>query len=449
MSADNRCSNYANSPLNLNRLLESTFRVSHCETVQKRLTDISRLEVGALPKEAVQNVRDSAAARLARQASVLSAHLRAVGERYFPPTASKTLRPFTSGEVAEIVGVSDGYLRQLSIDGEGPAPETGAAGRRSYTLGQVTELRAFLAERRPKEALQFWPRRRAEDKLQIITVANFKGGSAKTTSTLYLSQGLALKGFRVLAIDLDPQASLSAMFGYQPEFDIAENSTLYGAIRYDDRRRSMREVVRQTYFEGVSLVPGNLELMEFEHHTPQAMIDRRARGHEIFFRRVAGAIDQVADDFDIVVIDCPPQLGYLTMGALNAATSMLVTVHPQMVDVASMNQFLLMSSDLMAVIDEAGGRLDYDFVRYVVTRHEPRDVPENEIVKLLRDLFGDDVLKATFWKSTAIANAGLTKQSLFELPRGAFGRSVYDRAVESIATVNAEIIQLIEKVWGR
>ena len=239
------------------------------------------------------------------------------------------------------------------------------------------------------------------------------------------------------------------MFGYQPEFDISENSTLYGAIRYDDRRRPMREVVRPTYFEGIGLVPGNLELMEFEHHTPQAMMDRQARGHDVFFRRVATAINEVEQDYDVVVIDCPPQLGYLTMGALNAATAMLITVHPQMVDVASMNQFLLMTADLLSVIEEAGGHLNYDFVRYVVTRHDPRDVPEQEIVRLLRDLFSNDVLGATAWKSTAIANAGLTKQSLFELPRGAFGRSVYDRALESVVTVNHEIIELIKHVWGR
>ena len=61
----------------------------------------------------------------------------------------------------------------------------------------------------------------------------------------------------------------------------------------------------------------------------------------------------------------------------------------------------------MSVIEEAGGRLDYDFIRYVVTRHDPNDVPETQIVALLRNLFGEDVLGATVWKSTAVANAGL------------------------------------------
>ncbi|MBN9085176.1 MAG: plasmid partitioning protein RepA [Rhizobiales bacterium] len=392
---------------------------------------------------------ETASARITRHAGVLSGQLRALSATLFPPTASKSLRSFSSGEVARIVKVSDGYLRQLSLDGLGPIPETSRAGRRSYTLEQIHELRRYLAEARPREALEFLPQRRPQDKLQIITVANFKGGSAKTTTALYLAQYLALAGLRVLAIDLDPQASLSAMFGYQPEFDIAENETLYGAIRYDERRRPMQEIIRPTYFSGIGLVPGNLELMEFEHHTPRAMIERRERGHDLFFRRVAGAIDQVADSYDVVVVDCPPQLGYLTMGALNAATAMLVTIHPQMVDVASMSQFLLMTADLVAVIEEAGGKLSHDFIRYVITRHDPNDVPEAQIVALLRNLFGNDVLQATVWKSTAIANAGLTKQSLYELDRGAVGRGAYDRALESVDNVNAEITQLLKKAWGR
>ena len=76
---------------------------------------------------------------------------------------------------------------------------------------------------------------------------------------------------------------------------------MYGAIRYDEERRPLRDVIRPTYFDGIGLIPGNLELMEFEHHTPRAMIERRGRGREIFFRRVSAAIDQIADDFDVVL----------------------------------------------------------------------------------------------------------------------------------------------------
>ena len=71
----------------------------------------------------------------------------------------------------------------------------------------------------------------------------------------------------MLAVDLDPQASLSALYGYQPEFDVEENETLYGAIRYDERAASARRDHSTDLFPRLDLVPGNIELMEFEHET--------------------------------------------------------------------------------------------------------------------------------------------------------------------------------------
>lgn len=386
--------------------------------------------------------------RISAHARLLSNQLQQLRERLFPPEASKELRTFTSGEAAKLIGVSDSYLRQLSLEGQGPKPETSSSGRRSYTLKQINELRHYLAEVKPKDAQLYLPHRRQGEKLQAIAVTNFKGGSAKTTTTLYLAQYLALQGYRVLAVDLDPQASLTSMFGIQPEFDLAPNDTLYGAIRYDSERRSLADIVRPTYFDGIDLVPGNLELMEFEHETPQAINSGGGEGR-YFYRRIADALVDIEDRYDIVVIDCPPQLGYLTLGALLAATSLLITIHPQMVDIASMSQFLLMAADLLAVLRRAGGNMQHDFIRYVITRHEPHDGPQSQIVALLRGLFGEDVLAASVWKSTAIADAGLTKQSLYELERGAVSRTTFDRAIESLDAVNREILGLVHKAWGR
>jgi len=131
----------------------------------------------------------------------------------------------------------------------------------------------------------------------------------------------------VLAIDLDPQASLSALHGYQPEFDLPDGGTLYDAIRYDDPL-PLRQIIRPTYFTGLDLIPGNLELMEFEHDTPR-MLAQGGRSGNLFFTRIADALGTVEADYDLVVIDCPPQLGFLTMSALSAATAVLVTVHPR------------------------------------------------------------------------------------------------------------------------
>jgi chromosome partitioning protein len=384
---------------------------------------------------------------IAADARELSAKLVAHRLKLFPPKARKSLRRFSSGEAAKLIGVNDGYLRQLSLEGRGPQPETGPSGRRSYTLENVQELRAYLDDT-GKAARRYLPTRVGQEHLQVIGVVNFKGGSGKTTTAAHLAQHLALQGYRVLAVDLDPQASLSALHGYQPEFDVEENGTLYGAIRYDDERRELGDIIRPTYFPGLHIVPGNIELMEFEHETPKALSMRQS-GDPLFFARVARALATVEHEYDVVVIDCPPQLGFLTLSALCAATAILIPVHPQMLDVMSMAQFLIMTSDLLAVVAKAGGNMNYDWMRYLVTRYEPGDGPQAQMVGFMRSLFGDRMVTNMMLKSTAISDAGITKQTLYEVAREQFTRSTYDRAMESLDGVNGEIQSLMQSAWGR
>jgi chromosome partitioning protein len=385
---------------------------------------------------------------IAADALELSQKLQAHRLKLFPPEARKTLRRFSSGEAAKLIGINDGYLRQLSLEGKGPQPDTSPSGRRSYSLEDIHALRAYLDEA-GKSGRHYLPHRRTGEQLQVIAVVNFKGGSGKTTTAAHLSQYLVLKGYRVLAIDLDPQASLSALHGYQPEFDVGENETLYGAIRYDDRqRRDLSEIVRPTYYARLDLVPGNIELMEFEHESPKALAEKRP-GDAMFFARVAQALASVEERYDVVIIDCPPQLGFLTLSALCAATALLITVHPQMLDVMSMCQFLIMTSDLLSVVAKAGGNMDYDWMRYLVTRYEPSDGPQTQMVGFMRSLFGERMLTNAMLKSTAISDAGITKQTLYEVSRDQFTRATYDRAIEALESVNGEIESLIRAAWGR
>ena len=377
-------------------------------------------------------------------AARLSERLQQHRAQLFPPNARKEMRKFAAGEVADLLGVKDSYLRKLHLDGKAPDVEMRGNGRRYYTSEDIQALRVQL-EKGAKVPGTYRPGRRDGDHLQVVTVINFKGGSGKTTTAAHLAQKAALDGYRVLAIDLDPQASLSALHGFQPEFDLLDGGTLYDAIRYEDPV-PIAEVIRKTYIPNLDLIPGNLELMEFEHETPRAL----SQGHAgLFFFRVKEALNQVDSDYDVVVIDCPPQLGFLTMSALSAATGVLVTIHPEMLDVMSMSQFLRMTADLMDVIADSGADMSHDWMRYLLTRYEPTDAPQNRIVAFLRTMYGDKVLNATMLKSTAISDAGLTKQTLYEVERSAFTRSTYDRAIESLNAVNHEIAALIQGTWGR
>jgi chromosome partitioning protein len=378
-------------------------------------------------------------------ADILSAQLQQLRARAFPPTAQKELRRFMAGEAAKLIGISDAYLRTLVLDGVIPEAEKNSAGRRLYTLEQIHAIRDHLG-RNKKDYVR---RRDDSEPIQVIAVTNFKGGSGKTTTSAHLAQYFALRGYRVLAIDLDPQASLSALFGLQPEFDLVHNDTIYGAIRYDEHQRPLADIIRKTYFTGLDIVPGNLELQEFEHETPRALIGGRRTTERMFFTRVSAALKSVEANYDLVVLDCPPSLGYLTLSALCAATSVLVTIHPQMLDVASMSQFLHMTAGLFEVVENAGGNAGYDWFRYLLTRYEPNDSSQSQVAGLLKSLFGDRVLTNAMVKSAAISDAGITKQTLYEVGRENFHRQTYDRAMEALDAVNGEIELLIKQSWGR
>ncbi|NEH46625.1 plasmid partitioning protein RepA [Rhizobium leguminosarum] len=402
-----------------------------------------------MPQAASKNVRDTAS-KIEAYTSKLSAELRDMREAVYPPEARKTFaKTFSTNDLARLLKVPESTLRQLTIEGKGPQPDRADNNRRTYTVEQVWELRSYLAGLRPDEAGQLLPHRRKGEKLQVIATVNFKGGSSKTTSSIHLAHFLGLQGYRVLCIDLDPQASMTALFGLQPEFDLGENETAYAAIRYDNERRPFSDVIRPTYFPGVDLVPGNLELMDFEFDTPTFLTAKTRDDLGLFFERLSAAIASVDDRYDFVILDTPPSLGYSTLAALYASTSLIVTVHPAMLDVASCNQFLIMISDLSEVLAQFGARFEHDFFRFLLTRVNPNDGPQKYMAGVMRRLFGDDVLIAEALESTAIAGAAVAKKTLYELETGEVGREALKRAIESADRVNFEILGLAHKVWGR
>ncbi|WP_299084055.1 plasmid partitioning protein RepA [uncultured Ruegeria sp.] len=359
----------------------------------------------------------------------------------YSPELSKTLRLFSATEVADLFGTTGQFLRKGHAEGSLPEPEVNKNGRRFYSGAEIKAMRQILegSSRKPGKYL---PGRRDADQLQVIQLMNFKGGSAKSTSAIHLCHYLALQGYRVLAIDLDPQGSLTGFCGIQPEIEFEGNS-IYDALRYEDPV-PMSECIRTTYFPGLDLSPAQLILSEFETETAVY-----ARKGVPFYNRIASAIGEVDANYDVVIIDSPPSLGFLTLAGLFAATSVIVPLTPSMLDVASTQQFLEMTSAYLEEFENSGIPIDHDNFRFLITRDDPSDTPSQQIVSLMRALFQDRVIGATALRSTAIADAAMLKMTMYEVVRSEMTRSTYDRARSSMDAVGHEVSNMIQTAWGR
>lgn len=361
----------------------------------------------------------------------------------FPPDARRTMRKFSSTEVAQLLDVTEAYIRQVAAKEQGPTPEF-SNGRRLYSLEQVLELRMALAGNARKKWMN--PRRTGSEQCQIVAVTNFKGGSSKTSTTIHLGHYLALRGYRVLAVDLDPQASLTALHGALPDFDHRGGETLYSAIRFDDPVPT-KSIIHHTHIVGFDVICAGLELTEFE---TSVAIEMRRTGGTGFLLRVSQALEQVAEDYDFILMDSAPSLNFLTLSSLTAATGVLIPVPAHMLDVDSTAKFLELAASYMQILDEVGTSAQWDFAKFLITKFEPNDHPQANMSALMRQVFGDDLLLNPVIKSTAVADALTWKQSLYEVQRSRFSApKTYDRAIESINAANAELEALFWKAWGR
>lgn len=372
-----------------------------------------------------------------RLQTALSTHLR----QAYAPDERKQLRHFSATEAADLLGVTGQFLRKCHSDGTILEPENVRNGRRFYSGSELIAIRHAF-ENGSRSSGKYVPGRRGNDKLQVIQLMNFKGGSAKSTSAIHLCHYLALNGYRVLAIDLDPQGSLTGFCGIQTELEF-DGASIYDAIRYDDPL-PMSDTIIETYFPGLDLAPAKLILSEYETETAV----NAGRGIA-FFERLDAAIQQVENNYDIVIIDSPPALGFLTLTGLYAATSVLIPMTPSMLDLSSTQQFIEMTSAYLEVIEQTGAQLSHDFFSFLITRDDPADIPSQQIVSLMRALFQDRVLSSTGLRSTGIADAAMLKMSIYEVMRSEMTRSTYDRARASMDEVGSEIAHLVQAAWGR
>ena len=389
---------------------------------------------------------------LAQRAADMEQSLRASYLASLSPAQEKELRLFSAGEAARFLGITTGYLRKMHLTHAIPDVHATVRANRYYSAEAIDTIRAVL-ETNAKTPGSYRKGRKAGEPLAVLAVATFKGGAGKTTMAIHVAQYLALNGYRVLAIDLDPQASLTSYFGIRPEVDLEGSCTLYDGIRYEDPL-PLSDCVRPTYFHNLDLIPADLQLHTFEHETPLWMLEQRQRPEGerdpfAFYQRLGVALSDVEADYDVVILDCPPSLGFITLCGLCAATGLLITVVPAMLDIESLSSFMRMTGELLEAIDQNGLSMRWDFQKFVLSRYEPHDGPQMQLAAFLRNLFGADVLRAEMLKSTAIGDAGLTRQALWEVDRHLMNRQTYDRALEAITAVGAEVEALVHQGWGR
>ena len=398
--------------------------------------------------EPVKVKRKFDASRMTGFADSLATSLDRQMKNAYRPEGTKSLRLFSAREMCDLTGISPSNLRIRSTeDPDFPQAQVDTRGHRWYSAETIDQIRDHMF-RTGKNAASFRPGRREGDPLQVLSIVNFKGGSGKTTTAIQLSHRLALRGYRVLAIDMDPQASLTTMFGYRPELEFDDTGTIYDALRYDEYKVSIEDVIRSTYFKNLDLAPAGLVLAEFETTSAYALQNKIAPS---FVQRLNIELDKVQDRYDLVILDCPPQLGFTTMAALGASTGLIVTVVPSMLDIASMSQFLKLAGELITTIEEHsnGVSVSWDFVKFLLTRYEPSDGPQTQMASYLRAILEGEVLTEPMLKSTAISDAGVTNQTVYEVDPSGFVRKTLERAVQSVNAVGDEIEGLIQEAWGR
>jgi chromosome partitioning protein len=376
----------------------------------------------------------------------LSRSLQNHSESLYPPNAKKTLRVFSMRETCDFVGVNlNTFRRYIKLyEGKMPTGDLVNGNRRYFRAEEIQAIREFLWKE-GKITINEYRRRQPGEEMKVISVFNLKGGVGKTLSTVTIAEHMALLGYRVLVIDLDAQASTTNMLDIKPEIE-PDMPTIYDVLTYKEPI-PIREAIQSTYFVGLDVVPASMDIIDFEHQTAVAFRDGYTGAP--FHSRMSVALDQVKDDYDIVLFDTPPQLSFSVISAIFASTGIVIPLTASMLDVMSLATFMEMSSDLMSVVEEGNQVKNFDFIKFLITRYEGSDSPQLQMASYLRTVLGEAVMANEYVKSTVIGDSGNTKQPVLEVDPRDFNKKTYDRLLESIWGIVGEIETDLRKAWGR
>ena len=218
--------------------------------------------------------------------------------------------------------------------------------------------------------------------MEVVVIANQKGGCGKTTTAVNLSACLAAKGKRVLLIDLDPQGSATTHLAIR-DFE----NTMYEAMMAD---LSLSEIITPTEINSLDIIPSDKRLGKAEMEIAGKSIARES----ILKPKI-----QTQDAYDFIIIDTPPNLGFLTINAMVASDTVLVPIQTEFFAIQGLSMIL----DLAKAISEGLGQ-DLK-LRYLLTMYDARTKMGKEVITRVRELLGDDVFKVVIPRSIKLAEA--------------------------------------------
>jgi chromosome partitioning protein len=240
----------------------------------------------------------------------------------------------------------------------------------------------------------------------IFAVANQKGGVAKTTTVQSLGVALAESGSRVLLVDLDPQACLTYSLGFDPD---ALESSLHDVLI---RRTKVDDVIRPVAgIEGLFVLPATIDLAGAEVH----LLSRTGREHVL-----ARALEGVAGDYDVLLIDCPPSLGVLTINGLTAADSVLIPLQCEALSHRGVGQLLETIEDVRTFANE-----DLSVFGVIATMYDGRTRHARMVREEVSSRYGLRLLEPPVPKSVRFAEAPELGRSILQHAPGSPGAAAY------------------------
>ena len=241
---------------------------------------------------------------------------------------------------------------------------------------------------------------------RIISMVNQKGGVGKTTSVINLGAALVELGRKVLLVDFDPQGALSVGLGVPThQLDV----TIYNLLV--ERGHDIREVIQHTSVDGLDVVPANIDLSAAEVQ----LVGEVAR--EQILARV---LRPVLDEYDVILIDCQPSLGLLTVNALTAAHGVII---PLETEYFAMRGVALLVETIEKIQDRLNPRLEIDGI--LATMFDGRTLHSREVVSSVVDHFGDRVFHTVISRTVKFPDATLAAEPITTYATGHSGANAY------------------------